>query len=520
MSGQRKYRSRALHIYDKAAQNSDFERRMTKSPGWVWEDKYIVDDFQKLRGSEDRSITTLMSQLKTFYLLYFGELTSTQNVGALFCHLIATCPSFSDAKKDLIKFSTNGSLPIPDYTIPAGVDEAFRRFRDTEEKPVAEELDLEPPPVEGVRTGIVDEEESGPSFAQANSLHGEEVNVLNTTNGIACFKEGVKTAFNLILTTPQEGGNNAKMTGTSYWALHRTAVFLIFVMMRRLAKRPEDLLGAFGRGNLHKHYNDMVENAFSTVIPPPSFALNQTLDFSLSSSSEAGRHLGVMLLHTFWSCATSSEDTPVGYLDQLDKGLEAILRATCMTHIAGVGLPLVTLYTAAKLLYNKTDRQTLDWVAYPELDDSVCKVSNLLVTQFDVLKQGSTLKLFPYCRLVHQKYHVDMASKGNESLCYLFACMIDLQFPPAMGTGGAKTAMWTMSMNVNLKQDIETAAGMKHQITRFTLTSSHSQQVNYNSGAASGQVWNHSHPTGGLEEEEEEDGSTPITLNQEIDNMD
>lgn len=89
------------------------------------------------------------------------------------------------------------------------------------------------------------------------------------------------------------------------------------------------------------------------------------LQESISPATTTGRELGTILLFLLQGATV---------VDQEDICLEALLKATCMTHIAGTGLLLITLFVTLKAIFNKTECATLEWLAYPELLQSVDKI--------------------------------------------------------------------------------------------------------------------------------------------------
>lgn len=298
------------------------------------------------------------------------------------------------------------------------------------------------------------------------------------------FREAVRVAFDLIFKE-----TNKDMSSTVYRILHLTATFLICVLYRRVTKREEDLSNAFARDNIHKHYYDMVPNPFGVTIPSPPKTLNKSVEAALSTNTDAGRHFGTMIMNLMQTSTTMATDNPVGFLDQTQLGIETILKATCMTHIAGAGLPLITLFLTLKSVYCKTERETLEWLSYPELISCLRKVVKVRKVQYELLRQKKSVKLFPYCRLIHQKYHTDLGYRGNESICYLMASLIDIRTPPKQGSG-ACNALWTRSLSPQLKKDIELAANQISSITSgFTLTPAMSGQITFKGAKSSGVRW-------------------------------
>lgn len=422
--------------------------------------------------------------LKTFYLFYFGEVTSPVNVGALFLRLIASSPHFSQDDKVLVKFDSSGSRELTPYTLPKDLQNLFggigKDKGDENNTGNKEGDESTPPPREGSNV-LVDEPESGDNKVQTldDFFPGSQ------TEEATSFREAVMTAFAQISTDQNQTAGHL-----SYRSLHLTASFLIMFLMRRITKRPEDLISALLRPNIHKHYTDMVPNPFGSIIPNPSNTLNRVLEQALSPSTSAGRELCTIILYLLQNSVVDVADAPVGFLDQKDIGLEAVLKATCMTHIAGAGLPLITLFVTMKTLFNKTERATLEWITYPELVQSVDKIVDLRVTQCKQIEAGHSLKLFPYCRLVHQRYHQDLSYKGNEELCFLMASLIDLRVPPQHGTGGASQASWTGTMNQDLKQQIAAAAKMMYSGSAgFRLTKKYEGQICFNIKSIRDQTW-------------------------------
>lgn len=76
--------SNALELYDKLAQEEGFEATINTSSGWIWEDKFRITDFKLLKPSNEPSLTTALTNLQCFYLMYFGEVATPANPGGLF----------------------------------------------------------------------------------------------------------------------------------------------------------------------------------------------------------------------------------------------------------------------------------------------------------------------------------------------------------------------------------------------------------------------------------------------------
>ncbi|KAJ8728927.1 hypothetical protein PYW07_006623 [Mythimna separata] len=415
---------------------------------------------------------------------------------------------------------------------------------------------LIPPPLEPSAARLIGDDSQGPSFAVQETAGGYQEYTPTSERDIIDFKN-VQQAFKLIMETKDnpnirgdEDGQQAPSRGTqkiprpkedevqsesgdsepssigsteenspcitdmsahdALYSLHLTATYLTLVMMRRITKRDVDLITAFSRPNIHKHYTDMVPIALGIALPAPSTSFNQAMSGAVSSSMEAGRHIGTILLYLMKSCTASSSDTPVGFLDQERIGMEAILKATCMTHIAGAGIPLATLFVAVRSLYNKSEWETIQWLSYNELLHSISSIITLRLDHFQLTQTKSdTVKLFPYCRLVHQNYHPDLSYRGNEEMCYFMVCLVDFKCPPVAGTGGARAAMWTSKMNPGLKKEIETVArAMYEETSKFTLTPMFSGQKSPATTKGPGSTWIPPEVTAG-EEETNKDESIP-----------
>jgi hypothetical protein len=433
------------------SQDEKFNDSVNKKVGWVWEDKILTEEFESFKSPDTKSITTILTNLQCFFLMYFGEISSPVNPGGLFCQIIATSPHFNDEKSQLIKFNPAGKTDICSYTPISDVDKVIERFL-ASDGPTSQDQDQDIIPSAPEQDARLVGTSEGPEFAtgsgEATKLTAQDV----VETGL--FRQAVIVAFKTLKT------NSTDMaTSKSYRSFHLTAVFLILVMMRRITKKPIDLVTAFSRGNIHRHYTDMVPEPFGTVLPPPASSLNHVIEQALSANTQSGRHMGTLVLYMMYSNTVTLADKPVGYLGQANLGLESILRATCMTHIAGSGLPLVTLFVILKTVYNKTERETIEWLAYQELSGGLMKIVNLRSVQFQKQqKESASFKLFPYCRLIHSNYHLELGHRGNENLCYLMACLIDEKLPPASGTGGAKGAEWAKSLNTKIKNEIQKVA--------------------------------------------------------------
>lgn len=499
-----------------------------QNPNWVWVDKYLTNDFKMLRNPNP-DISTRIMLLKSFYMFYFGEITPSSNMGSLFVQIVASTPHLAYGEGEgLVHFCKEGKTELSKFTPPENLEMAFSRFQAShsgDTSPVLEEIDEVAAPTEPMHTGLVDEEPT--IITEEDNARRPVAEVKRITKeDIDLFKRNIITAFSQILVDPEDSDINRRevrgsvfkekpLTLPAYRSLHHTAFFLILFLMRRITKRPEDLSDALARANIHKHYTDMVPNPFGMTIPAPSEMFNRNLDQILSVQSLPSRELYTIALWLLQSNKQGILDQPVGLLAQKDLGLEAMLMATCMMHIAGAGLPLITLFIAVKTLYNKTERATLEWLAYPELIGGISKIVNLRATQFKLMKEKTDLKLFPYCRLIHQNYHHDLAHRGNEQLCYLMACLVDLHSPPVMGTGGARNAFWTFNMNARIKSQIQDAANKMYSgASSFKLTKKYPGQISYGLDEQSGVTWKGTHkPASTSDDEEEDNGSfSPIQI--------
>ncbi|XP_028157191.1 uncharacterized protein LOC114350549 [Ostrinia furnacalis] len=503
-------RDHPLNLYDDFVKGNPDFRDLDRKTIWTWDDSYVKRDFEKLKRP-DVSITERLNNLKAFYLIYFGEISSMTNVGSLFVQLVATTPSIYDSsRRDLFEFDPKGERSLSTYKVPSNLEEVYKRFIDqstTVDDSVSEEPDVEETPIEPLADGLVTEDQplegGGQDYGKTQPQLKE-----TTVEDVKNFKAAVATAF-LQLTAQED-----TFTMDAYRSLHHTAFFLIMFMMRRITKRSDDLIAALSRANIHKHYTDMVQNSFGMIIPPPCGGLNGSLEQILSSAHQASRELYTIALWLLQVSTVGPSDQPVGLLDQQNVGLEAMLRATCMTHIAGSGLPLITLFVTLKTLFNKTERETLEWLSYPELLPSVRRIVSLRVSQCSLISSQKDVKLFPYCRLVNQNYHGDLGAKGNEMICYLMACLIDLKSPPTLGSGGARNAFWTSSLNAQDKSQIyEAARAMYAKVSHFKLTACFEGQVDFGQSHSTGNEWKHSHvPISNDDDDADSSGPIPIPL--------
>lgn len=123
-----------LKKWDQLEERRSTSKKPSASNVWVWEDKYIVEDFNTLQAPEV-DLTTKINNLKAFYMCYFGEITSTSNLGGLFVQLMATTPELSSDKgENLFKFSTDGKRKLSGYVAPKDLQGALSRFLDTATK--------------------------------------------------------------------------------------------------------------------------------------------------------------------------------------------------------------------------------------------------------------------------------------------------------------------------------------------------------------------------------------------------
>lgn len=87
-----------LTLYDELAKSEEFEVTINNQAGWTWDDQFLESDFNRLKLSEDPSITTVLTNLQCFYLMYFGEIATPVNPGGLFCQILATAPHFTSTR--------------------------------------------------------------------------------------------------------------------------------------------------------------------------------------------------------------------------------------------------------------------------------------------------------------------------------------------------------------------------------------------------------------------------------------
>lgn len=256
--------------------------------------------------------------------------------------------------------SANIVTPFPD------VDTVLKRFLD-DEAPPAQDLDKEiTAPVPENEAHLVGSP-ADPEFA------GDEKKATTRLTAADLEETGM---FRMAVIVAFKALQNVKETDCwsahkSYRSLHLTAVFLILIMLRR---------AAFNRSNIHRHYTNMVPDPFGSVFPPPASSLNSILEQALSNT-QSGRHIFTMVFYLMYTNTVTITDQPVAYLGQSNLGLESILKATCMTHIAGSGLPLVTLFVILKTVYNKDERAAIEWLSYKEIAGGLNKIIKLRSTQ-------------------------------------------------------------------------------------------------------------------------------------------
>lgn len=438
----------------------------SRHTGWIWEDFMIQEDFKKLRKPQEDIDINLIC-LKAFYSLYFGTLKETNGVASLFAQIIARAQSPIDEGVPFIDFSGDGKIDISEYRPPGTLEKAFEEMLNLKEltqttmESRVEVTTVTSDPSSVPRETLAGDLSTDPLSVPIMAIHErspeEETQFLTTVQLAFTAYIGEKPKSNRDPSNTQSKSHSTPPedlpTGADLLKpLIDTAIYLSLVMMRRLVKRTEDLEKAFGRENINKHYGMMISRKLSRSLPAPAMTLNRSLEAELSTNFKGSRHLFVMVLHLFSTAEEDLSDKRSGLLEQKHSGISALLKATCLTHLAGVGLPLITLFKTLKALYRRTDKETLELVAYRDLVPGCQRIASLLTLQDSLQTKSAekgplvTFKLFPYCRLIHSNYHVNLSAQGNEAICYLMACLIDLKFPPASGSGGAKTALWTSKL--------------------------------------------------------------------------
>ncbi|CAH0403853.1 unnamed protein product [Chilo suppressalis] len=368
---------------------------------WFWSDDIIQNDFNRLKFDQKTEITANILLLKTFYVYYFGATSQPQDVGQLFSNILLTAPDFNNTETKLVNLS---STCENEFTIP--------------------------------------------TYITSPDLENQFENLLKScSNSFDDFREDMKKAFESIIGKETSIDYNNE----SLLALHCTAVFLIFVMIRRITKSELDLKAAFSSRHLQKVYYQMVPYPFGSTIPSPSEPLNRVLT-NVLRFNESGKQFLVLIFGLMLQNMTSTDK-------QKSMKLDEILKVACMNHLAGTGLQLITLFEKFKILYGLSNEQALELIDnqfWGKSKDIIIRIRSLQDQAFE--KTGVTHILFPYCRLVDERYHRNLGYRGNEHQCYLLAQLIDLHSPPKSRNFGASSASWTNKLSPIMKINVATTA--------------------------------------------------------------
>lgn len=377
-----------------------------------WVDDVVINKFLTIKPP-NITVHGKISRLKSFFMYYSGTLQPEINISNLFCQILAGGKHFRDSSTNLFKFNAeSGSKKLAPWTDVSDIEDRFKSFCS---KP-------------------------------AN-----------------LFYRNICTAFKALSV---EGADleNGKLADILH-SIECTAIFLILLMYRRIVKSESDLLAVYGNPKIHKQYNDMCPSPFESTLPVMSSKLNQILQPSLSITGR-GRDLGTLIFYLYQT-TTDTETTET----------EAILKAACMNQLSGTGLQLVTLFSQVKQLYEKTEYDMFRMLGYQIFFHSLRRISLLRIKQSTdpqtKTKKVNSVRLFSFCRIMNQNYHSDLGYKGNEHLCYILACLIDLKSAPRERSGGAKQAMWTARLDELSKRQMEGIALTIQGMEANTSTANH-----------------------------------------------
>lgn len=165
--------------------------------------------------------------------------------------------------------------------------------------------------------------------------------------------------------------------------------------------------------------------------------LNKELAKIFANTKDSGLLIICLILN--WYKSSYNMGSPI------EGGDRMILQATCLLHLGGTGLGMMSLINSATQCLNITVKDLLSQLYYDSTEKSIKRVLALTNTWADQDKKNPHLnQLFPWCRLVHQDFHSGISASENNVLSYALTLIVDHTLGNALSN--ARSALWVKNM--------------------------------------------------------------------------
>ncbi|QKY64630.1 nucleoprotein [Agrotis ipsilon virus] len=393
-----------------------------------WKDSVLEEIVSKYTfGTFD--ISVYVSCVRWVMKVYSGEVLPSQGLQEAFAYLIMFARKFSDPTT-LANEDPKGSKQLPLPKIPASVLTGSLSERET-------------------KTSSILNQGNGP--VSENQLSPEEDNVEVDSSQ---FWEALEKLLNDI----KEGTNDTGLSEAAtskYQILNNNITYLILLMYRRITKQEGDFATALSKPRTSENYTKLCPGNLSLNLPMISGALNRELVKVFSNSKDAGMLITCLILR--WYKSTYDQDARGTGEDRM------ILQATCLLHLGGTGLGMMSLISAAANSLQLTVADLASKLYYDSTEKSIMTLTKVTDKWTTAEYSSQHTRLFPWCRLVNQDYHSSLSATENPVICYALTIIIDHVLGKTVSN--ARSALWVKSIakkNKNMGADIASTFNRNH----------------------------------------------------------
>ncbi|XP_028045706.1 uncharacterized protein LOC105834794 isoform X1 [Monomorium pharaonis] len=243
---------------------------------------------------------------------------------------------------------------------------------------------------------------------------------------------------------------DVKSMSTENRTLLKLSGFLALLLFRGIAKDAPQLQRGVSKKLIKTHIHDLAEWPLIYDYAPPC---KICVDYCALDLDKENGHSGMMMaliLH-YWKEAS---------LDQkLSKRLVLSIEAALLTHIAGYGLGLVTLFNDALDILKINAEDLMNYTLTTKSTESWKILSKFLK---DYCHECCPQKTYLWARLINIGYFTEMAVRYHPYLAGMFAGIIDSQ----QTTGSIKKAKWFQEKKFEANQGYEWGKAVVRKISQ------------------------------------------------------
>lgn len=222
-----------------------------------------------------------------------------------------------------------------------------------------------------------------------------------------------------------------------YRKLNVNVTFLLLVTARGLVKGHAHLKSAFMKMAIQKTHKDMCPQPFNDDLPVISEKCSL---FTLNN---------IHYLHGVFQ-------TLILYAYKTKESLtKRILAVTCMQYFKNTGLQMYATFYEVVHLYGVNESDLWDNLMEKskvctgsynwDIGESLANLADFHHNKYEGEKCGKSYDLFPYCRVLNQRYFANLSAKQNLQLTYTLALLVDLKL--GLENSFMRNAAWTKQRN-------------------------------------------------------------------------